>query len=144
MTRIDRARIEAAGSPVVETIQTRFDDLDMQGHINNGAVIILLQEARTRFNKTLGLGGMTKDNRALVAGIQVEFVRELHHPAPVEISTAIISVGRTSFVMGQLLRQHGQNAVYCEIAIVMTDVNGPTPLTDAVREAYLARCTTTG
>lgn len=140
MARIDRARIDNAGSPVIETIQTRFDDMDTQGHINNGAVVVLLQEARARFNTRIGLGRKAADQRMMVAGLQVEFARELHHPEPVDIATSIIAVGRTSFVMGQVARQQGQAAVYAETTIVMTDANGPTPLSDAMRAAYLELC----
>lgn len=143
MARIDRQRIEAAKAPVVEVIQTRFDDLDMQGHINNGSTVILLQEARARFNRLLGLPKITPALRVMVAALQVEFARELHHPEPVEISTSIISVGRTSFVMGQVARQGGQCAVYAETAMVLADENGPTPLPDDVRTAYSARLSAT-
>ncbi|HEX7876232.1 MAG TPA: thioesterase family protein [Sphingobium sp.] len=140
MVRIDRARIEAAKSPVIEIVQTRFDDLDTQGHINNGAVVVLLQEARARFNRTLGLPRIASGVRVMVAGLQVEFARELHHPEPFEVATSILSVGRTSFVMGQVGRQHGQAAVYAETAIVMADANGPMPLPDDLRAAYLELC----
>ncbi|MDO6414503.1 thioesterase family protein [Sphingomonas sp. BIUV-7] len=136
MSRIDRNRIDAAREPVVELIATRFADLDMQGHINNGAAVTLLQEARTRFNGAIGLPRMTHSLRAMVASLRVEFARELYHPAPVEIATTILSVGRTSFVMGQALRQNGQSAVYAETVIVMADADGPTPLPEDVRRAY--------
>lgn len=139
MARIDRQRIESASAPVIEVIQTRVDDLDIQGHINNGSTVILLQEARARFNQVLDLPELTHSLRAMVAGLQVEFARELYYPEPVEISTSIVAVGRTSFVMGQVLRQGGQSAVYAETAIVMADENGPSPLPDKMRAAYSAR-----
>lgn len=136
MQRIDRHRIETAPNKVRLTLETRIADLDMQGHVNNGAGITMLQEARARFNSALGLNGLTFQRRALIAGIQVEYVREMHHPAPVEIETAVVEMGRTSFTMGQIARQNGQPTLYGETVVVMADEHGPTELPTDMREGY--------
>ena len=140
MHRIDRQRIEGAPAPIVTRIATRFDDLDTQGHINNAAVVVLLQEARVGFNIAIGLPRVPRGLRWMVAGLHVEYARELHHPDPVEVATTILSIGRSSFVMGQVARQGGHGAVYAETAIVLTDDTGPAALPDDLRAAYAARC----
>ena len=58
MNRIDRKRFDAASFPVRFEITTRFDDLDMQGHVNNAAAVVILQEARANFNIVAGMAAL--------------------------------------------------------------------------------------
>ena len=46
MARIDRAALDNANFPAAVTIPTRFADLDLQGHVNNAAVPVILQETK--------------------------------------------------------------------------------------------------
>ena len=136
MARIDRARLNTARFPVTLVIPTRFDDLDMQGHVNNAAAVVILQEARAQFNIASGLPHLRGELRTMVAGLTVEYAGEMQYPEPVEISTGVIAIGRTSFRLAQVARQGGRACLYAEATMVLGDADGPAPMSDALRAAF--------
>lgn len=138
VARIDRSRLAAATFPVAISIATRFDDLDVQGHVNNVAGVAILQEARVDFNRVAGLPALMGRLRMMVASIAVDYAGELRHPAPVEVATGILAVGRTSFTLAQVARQGSTPCLYAEIAMVVADADGPTPIPPDLRAAYEA------
>ena len=135
MTRIDRARFDAARFPVSLTVPTRFDDLDIQGHVNNAAAVVMLQEGRVRFNKAAELPHALGTLRAMIAGLNVEFAGEIRHPDPVEIETGVVAIGRTSFRVGQVARQAGRTCLYSEATMVFADASGAAPIPEMLRSA---------
>lgn len=139
MPRIDRSKLDGAQFPVVEEVPTRFSDLDMQGHVNNASAVVILQEGRVKFNRASGLPSAVGDLRAMVVGLTVEYAAEMHHPDPIEVHSGVLSVGRSSFVVGQVLRQRGRTTVYAEFAMVMANAEGAAPLPDHFRTALEAR-----
>lgn len=136
MARLDRAALEAATYPAVEVIATRYSDLDEQRHVNNSAVVVLLQEGRVRFNAGAGLRGGLDGLRLMVASLTVDYAAELHHPEPVELHSGIARIGRTSFVIAQRIRQRGLTAVYAESVMVVADAAGPAPIPEALRAGF--------
>lgn len=138
MARLDTARLDTATFPVRTVVQTRFDDLDILGHVNNAATVVILQEARVDFNRQAGLIRRGAEIRMMAAGLVVEFAGELHHPVPVEVFTGVARIGRSSFTLAQVVRQEGKAAVYAEATLVFTDSNGPMPIPDAVRASLEA------
>lgn len=136
MARIDRQRLDGAAFPTTMTVATRFSDMDTLGHINNAAAAVLLQEARAGMNRQAGYSELREGLRPVVASLTIEYAGEMHHPEPVEIATGVLSVGRTSVVVGQVGRQGGRPTLYAETVIVMTDGKEPTPIPDSLRAAY--------
>lgn len=136
MARLDRAMMDAAMFPSIEVIPTRYADLDEQRHVNNAAVVVLLQEGRVRFNQVMelhdGFGGL----RLMVAALGVEYAAELHHPEPVEIHSGIVRIGRTSFTIAQCIRQQCRTCVYGESVMVLADTNGPVAIPDHLRAVF--------
>ena len=135
MTRLDRARLDAAEFPVRFEVQTRFDDTDMQGHLNNAAVVVLLQEARVDFNRQAGLWDHGKGLRMMAVGITVEFAGEMFFPERVEIFSGTTKIGRSSYTLAQVARQGGTARIYAEATMVFADENGPTAIPDPIRAA---------
>ena len=136
MARIDRQRLVTAGFPVILEVQTRFDDLDMQGHVNNAAAVVILQEARAGFNRTAGLADHLGELRTMVAALTVEYARELRHPAPIEVGTGVVALGRTSLTLAQVAWQEGEPRLFAEVVMVVAGRNGPAPIPEGLREAY--------
>lgn len=133
MARIDRVALDTAVFPVTVLIQSRFAYLDFQGHINNAAIPVILQEARVDFNKAIGLPLMTEGLRMLVAGTTIEYAAELVHPGEIEIGTGVSRIGRTSFTIQQTARQNGRIAIYAEASMVMAGRNGAAPIPESLR-----------
>ena len=138
MARIDRKRLDEAAFPLVMTVPTRFDDLDAQGHVNNAAAAVILQEARTSVNRTARLAEVAPGFRAMVAALQIEYAGEMYHPQPIEVSTGVLAIGRTSLTIGQVARQDGRPTLYAETVLVVADASGPAAVPEALRAAYEA------
>jgi acyl-CoA thioester hydrolase len=136
LARIDRQRLDGAAFPTTITVPTRFTDIDLLGHVNNAAAAIILQEGRGGLNRLAGLGELREGLRPVVAALTIEYVGEMYHPEPIEIETGVLSVGRTSVVVGQRARQAGRITLYAETVLVLTGDEGPTPLPEALRTAY--------
>ena len=136
MGRIDRRRLDAATLPVTFDVPTRFDDVDMQGHVNNAAAVVILQEARANFNVIAGLREHMEGLRMMVAALSVEYAGENYHPGLVTVSTGVLAMGRTSFTLGQVARQNGRSTLYAQAVMVLADANGPAPIPDILRTAY--------
>jgi acyl-CoA thioester hydrolase len=138
MSRIDRARLEKARFPVVTDIPTRWQDLDNLGHVNNAAVAVILQEARSHFVHAGRVAEFRGGLRTLVAALAIEYVAEMHFPGAIEIRTGVLRIGRTSLVLGQVGRQGDRTTLYAETVMVQADDGGPTPFPADVRAAYEA------
>jgi acyl-CoA thioester hydrolase len=136
VARIDRRRLDGAALPMSMTVATRFSDMDVLGHVNNAAAAVLLQEARAGLNREAGYYEVRDGLRPVVASLTIEYAGEMHHPMPVVIETGVLSVGRTSLVVGQIGRQDGRITLYAETVLVMTDGKRPTPIPDLLRAAY--------
>lgn len=136
MERIDRRRLASATYPRTFSIQTRFDDLDVLGHINNAAAVVMLQEARVALNHAAGLAIQTNGLRTMVASLTVDYADEMHYPAPIEISLGVLALGRTSFTIAQIARQDGTARIFAQVVMVIADASGPTPIPDALRATY--------
>lgn len=133
--RIDRPRIDDGRFAHCIDIATRFDDLDVQQHVNNVAVMVMLQEGRVRFDETAAVPSLKGALRLLVAATTVEYAAEIHYPAPVEVATAILAVGRTSFTLCQRVRQGGRTAIYAQTTMVLADGRGAVPIPNEMRAA---------
>lgn len=136
MARIDRKRLDEAVFPVITTIQTRYDDIDAQGHVNNAAAAVLLQEGRVGLNRAARLLELRGDLRPVVAALSIEYAGEMHHPEPIEISSGVLAIGRSSVTIGQLARQGGRPTLYAETVLVMTGTDGPAAMPEPMRAAY--------
>lgn len=130
--RIDRSRLERGVFPHRFDIGTRFSDMDKVGHVNNVAIADLLQEGRNRFIHAMGL--MEAAPSALVvAALHVEFAGDVFHPAPVEIAVGVLDIGRSSYRIGEVIRQNGRIAVYAETVQVARNSSGAAALPEAWR-----------
>jgi acyl-CoA thioester hydrolase len=136
VARIDRQRLESAAFPLTTVIQTRFVDLDIQGHVNNAAAALILQEARVELSRAGGFLDHVGSLRPVVASLTIEYAGEMHHPDVIEVSSGVLSIGRRSAVVGQLARQGGRTTLYAETVLVMTDPSGAAAIPEALRAAY--------
>jgi acyl-CoA thioester hydrolase len=134
--RLDRERLGAPGFGIAAEIPVRYDDIDGQGHVNNAAAAVILQEARTHFHAAARDTKMPAGLLSMVASLSIEFVGEMFFPGFVEVRTGVLRVGRTSYVLGQVGRQGGRITLYGETVLVVADADGPAPIPDAARAAY--------
>src|SRR3954447_16221839 len=134
MARPDPYRLDPATYPYRGTIQTRFQDLDPLGHINNVAIAALFENGRVRFNQSIGLA-LWKGHRWLVARVEINYIAEGHFPADVEIATGIGEIGRRSWHILSAAFQGSAAIATSDAVIVMSSAGGATALPADFRAA---------
>lgn len=127
MGRPDQSRLVHASYPYTTAIQTRFQDLDVLGHINNVAMAALFEAGRVRFNTAVGLAGW-KGHRWLVANAEINYLAEGHFPADVEVATGVGKIGTRSWTLLSAAFQHGVAIASCDVTLVMSAETGASEL----------------
>jgi acyl-CoA thioester hydrolase len=84
-----------------EAEKLRFSDTDMIGHVNNVAFAALLESGRTAFGHACLFPHMPRGVQVVMARVEIDYRRELHWPAVVDVGTRLVAVGRSSYVMAQ-------------------------------------------
>lgn len=130
-------RLDPASYPHSETIQTRFQDLDPLGHINNVAMAALFESARIRFNRSMGLDGWA-GHRWLVAHVSIDYLGESFFPADVEIATGIGEIGNRSWHILAAAFQKGEPIAIADVVVVMSASGGITSLPADFRDGLEA------
>ena len=132
MARPEPWRLIAAAYPHHETIQTRFQDLDVLGHINNVGMAAILESGRVRFNQQTGLDAW-RDQRWLVAQVVINYIGEGHFPADVVVASGIGAIGTRSWTILSAAFQHDRPIATCDTVVVMSGEGGLTALPDDYR-----------
>ena len=130
-------RLDPAAYPHHDTIQTRFQDLDVLGHINNVAWAALFETGRVRFFRLLN-GSSPGRNRGLVANVEINYLAEGHFPGDIEMASAIGQIGTRSWQALTLAMQDGKPMATCDVTIV-TAGEGIDPEFRAALEKWLVR-----
>lgn len=111
----------------------RFADTDKLGHVNNAAFSTFLESGRVHFlldpAKPLNQPGTS----FVIAKLILEFKAEMHWPGQAHIGTRCKSIGRSSFVLEQVILQNDTVAALAETVMVMFDetTRKSTPLSDS-------------
>ena len=120
MSRPAPWRLSPDSYPHTATIQTRFQDLDVLGHLNNVAFAALFETARTKFNRQAQLwGGEARARRTVVAQMEINYLAEGAYPEDVEIATGIGEIGNRSWQILAAMFQGGRPIATCDVTIVM-------------------------
>ena len=122
--------------PFSTVTETRFQDLDPLGHINNVAMAALFENGRVRFNRSLGLARPQRSERWLIASVAIVYVAEAHFPDPVEVMSGIGRIGTSSWDICSAAFQNGRCVATCVSTLVLTDANGVKPIPDPLRQRY--------
>jgi acyl-CoA thioester hydrolase len=133
MTRPEPWQMVAENYPVSVVMQTRFQDIDPNRHLNNVAFAALFENARVRLNRELRpWGDRPKNERSMVAAVTINYLREGQYPDDVEVSSGVSKIGRSSYIIAQAMFQNDRCIATCDSVIVCrTDGEGK-PLRAAV------------
>ena len=133
MAKPEGWRLNPAAYPFSTDIATRWADLDLLGHINNVSMAGLFEEGRGKFNRTLDLHRENSGIRWLIAGVDLAYLAEAHHPAPVTMASGIGAIGTKSWSIFTAAFQDGKCVATCETTLVYTDSSGPAAFSDVHR-----------
>ena len=107
MARPEPWRLDAGRYPRRFTLQTRYQDLDPNDHLNNVAYAAMFESARVRFNEALGVERWS-DLRWVIASVELNYLAEGGFPADVEVAIGVGEVGRRSWRLLCLITQEGR------------------------------------
>ena len=126
----DRARLK---NWTIEKL--RYCDTDRQGHVNNAVFSELCEAGRVAFLYDPDSPAAPPGCAFVLARLELDFLGELNWPGMVDVGTAVLSVGRSSFRLGQGLFSGGSCIATAETIIVLMDeaTRRSTPLPDALR-----------
>lgn len=135
MPRPDPALLDPARYPFHCEIETRFSDIDVNQHINNVALVGLLEEGRVRFHRISGCHAAMTGLTSMVASIAAEFLGQSYFPDPVEMRVAPSLIGNTSYTLNQLITQQGRTVAFARTVLVSFGEGGPVPLPADFRDS---------
>lgn len=133
MPKPDPALLDPARYPVFMTVESRYADLDTNGHINNVAMVTYLEHARVRVQMEGGVAVSAPGLGTMVASLAVEFIGQSHYPAPLTVHTALEDIGRTSVRYVQVVTQDGRSVAFARTVMVLVGQEGPVPLPEGFR-----------
>lgn len=135
------AATSRAGYSIWTSDTLRYGDTDRQGHVNNAVFATFCESGRVSFlyDEKLDLRGT--DTNFVIARLELDFRAELFYPGTVDIGTRVLSVGRSSFRLGQGIFKGDLCAATAECIMVLVDDNTrqSKPLTARLRRWLEAR-----
>jgi len=126
-------RLDAESYPVRFAYRTLYSDMDPNRHLNNGAFGRLFEEGRADLHHRVMDLPAADGLILLLATITIEFLREGRYPGSVEVASAVLRVGGSSYVLAQAAFQDGACVALADCVIVKASRDGPVPLTEAER-----------
>lgn len=129
MARPDPWRLAAENYPAAISLQTRFQDMDVNGHLNNVAFAALFESARVQINRrTRPLGERPANERSMVAAVEINYLAEGAYPGDVEVVSGIGRIGTSSWTILQAMFQNGRCIATCDTVVVCRTDNQAKPL----------------
>ena len=137
MAKPESWRLDPDSYPVSATADTRFQDLDVNGHLNNVAFAALFENARVQLNRAARpLGDRPANERTMVAVVTINYLREGNYPDGVSLGSGIGHIGTSSWTILQAMFQNGHCIATCDTVVVCRTDNQAKPLRAELR-AYL-------
>lgn len=129
MAKPEGWRFNPASYPVHAEMQTRFQDMDVNGHLNNVAFAALFESARVMLNRQVRpWADRPANERTMVAAVEINYLREGNYPDPVTICSGIGRLGTSSWSIVQAMFQNGQCIASCDTVVVCRTDNRAEPL----------------
>ena len=134
MAKPESWRLDAASYPVMAPFQTRFQDMDVNGHLNNVAFAALFESARVIVNRVASPHADRPANeRTMVAAVTINYLAEWRFPGDVEIATGVGGIGTSSWTLVQAMFQSGRCIATCDTVVVCRTDDQAKPLRPALR-----------
>jgi len=102
----------------------RFADLDANGHINNGAFIELMENARVSYLRQIVRSGLPRF-RLVIGRIEVDFRRQMFFPGTATACARLIEAHERKVVIGQGLFD-GEGHCTAVQKVIMVSLNEET------------------
>lgn len=105
--------------------RVRFADTDMYGHVNHAAMVTLFETGRSVLAFSTANRHLLPDGAApMVRVLNVEYIGELTYPAIVRLGFRIGRLGRTSFVVEQIMLDNDKVVATAALTYVIAITSG--------------------
>ena len=115
----------------------RFADVDANGHINNGAFLQLLENARVSYMRQIVRSGLPRF-RVVVGRLEIDFRRQMFYPGSATACARLIGAEERKCFIGHALFDGDGNCTATLRAIMVSlneETHRSTPFDPAVRTA---------
>ena len=136
MPKPQKWQLDRANYPFHHSTETRFADMDLLGHINNVAMAGLFEHGRGMLNHAIEVQRRAPGQRWLIVSVSLDYIAEAHFPGHVDIASGILRIGTSSWDIASAAFQGGECKATCITTVVLTDANGPTAISDSLREEF--------
>lgn len=121
-------------------LQVRFSDIDIFGHVNNGAYLSMMDLAKATYYAEVGALEFTAESiRAVVVNINCNFYSPAYFGEPLAVATAVKSVSERSFVIEQRLFNRETGDVKCTSHTVLAGFDPATAKSAPIAPELVAR-----
>jgi acyl-CoA thioester hydrolase len=113
----------------------RFADVDANGHVNNGAFMELLENARVSYLRQIVRSGLPRF-RLVIGRIEADFKRQMFYPGTATACARLIEAHERKVVLGQGLFDGDGNCTAVQKVIMVSldeQTHRSTPFDAAVR-----------
>ncbi len=106
------------------TEHLRFADVDANGHVNNGAFLELLENARVSYLRRVVRSGLPRF-RLVIGRIEADFKRQMFYPGTATACARIVEAHQRKVVIGQALFD-GEGQCTAVQKVIMVSLNEET------------------
>lgn len=127
-------RLHIENYPFQVAVSTRFQDLDIMGHVNNVAMAGMFETGRIHFHRSLGWHPKDKGVRWLVASVNIAYVSEAHFTDEITVASGIGEIGNTSWHIYSAAFQDGECVAVCDTVVVAHGPEGRRRIDEGMRQ----------
>lgn len=110
--------------PVKASVQIRFNDIDILGHLNNVVYFSLFDTAKAEYIQAAMKGTMDwRRVETVIANINCDFIASAFYGEPIDIYTRCSEMGRRAFTLEQVMINADSAQVKAVCRTVMVSYN---------------------
>jgi acyl-CoA thioester hydrolase len=119
-------------------IAVRFNDIDMNGHVNNAVFGTYFEAGRVGIMRLKMSAQKPETMGWIVARVAINYLAEVKWPGTVEIATSVVRLGRSSITFNHALFYEGRCAATGESINVLIDraTRRPTDIPQSLRDGF--------
>jgi acyl-CoA thioester hydrolase len=134
MAKPEPWRLTASSYPVSMPVQSRYQDLDPLGHVNNVAMAGIFETARIHFHHLFGRHPADLGVRWLVAAVNLNYVEEAHFPHEILVCSGIGHIGNSSWTLYSAAFQQGSCVATCDTVMATKGAKGARIIDPEIRQ----------
>jgi acyl-CoA thioester hydrolase len=127
-------------SPFHTSWRVRFNEVDLQGVVHHTQIVTYLEIARVEYWRSLGISYRAMRDQGyefIINKVAVEYKKPLYFDEVIEVSVAVKSMARASFVLEYKIRKEdGGLAIEAQTGLLCSRVGTgkPAPLPDKYKD----------